>query len=206
MERVSNITENAENGGKADLELIERFKDGDESAFDALVKEHAAKAYQIAFGLLGNSLDAEEVAQDAFIKVHANLRGFRGDSSFATWLHRIVTNLARNKYRWNKRRGSDVNVSMSARNPRDDAPMSDMEFSDSNLNPEVLIGRMETAETLMKAIARLPENLREVLILRHVDEASYAEMADILGVELGTVKSRLARAREALKTKFAEVV
>jgi RNA polymerase sigma-70 factor (ECF subfamily) len=200
--QVSNMTEN---GGKSDIELIERFKNGDESAFELLVGAHAAKAYQIAFGLLGNSLDAEEVVQDAFLKVHAKLRDFRGDSSFGTWFHRIVTNLSRNKYHWNRRRGAQVNVSMSGNQSRDDSRISDMEISDSNLSPDVLIGRMETAKTLMEAIGKLPENLREALVLRHVDEASYAEMADILGVELGTVKSRLARAREALRMKFAEV-
>jgi RNA polymerase sigma-70 factor (ECF subfamily) len=197
-----------EDGGKNDVELIERFKNGDESAFERLVEEHAAKAYQIAYGLLGNSLDAEEVVQDAFLKVHAKLRDFRGDSSFATWLHRIVTNLSRNKYHWNRRRGAEVNVSISERSGsvEEGERSADWDISDSNLSPEVLLGRLETADSLMDAISKLPENLREVLVLRHVDEASYAEMADILGVELGTVKSRLARAREALKNKFAEAL
>ena len=190
--------------GITDSELIERFRNGDESAFLALVEAHAGKAHQIAFGLLGDSLDAEEVVQDAFLKVHAKLCDFRGDSSFATWFHRIVVNLSRNKYHWNRRRGGGENVSLSASAGNSDAGAADMEIADSRLSPERLVERMETVETLMDAIEKLPKNLREVLVLRHVRDASYAEMAEILGVELGTVKSRLARAREALKMKLSE--
>ncbi len=188
-----------------DSKLIERFKNGDESAFLALVEAHASKAYQIAFGLLGDSMDAEEVVQDAFLRVHAKLRDFRGDSSFSTWFHRIVVNLSRNKYHWNRRRGAEEKVSLSAPVRNGDAAMADMDIADSQLSPERLFERRETVETLANAIDKLPEGLREALVLRHVQDASYAEMAEILGIELGTVKSRLARAREALKMKLSEI-
>ena len=91
-------------GDSDDRRLVERFKAGDEEAFDALVDRHSARAYQIAYGVLGNREDAEEVAQDAFIRMHKALPSFRGESEFTTWMYRIVTNLARNKYRWNKTR------------------------------------------------------------------------------------------------------
>ena len=186
-----------------DRELIERIRSGDSSAFDELVKFYATKAYQTALGLLGNHLDAEEVVQDAFVKVHKNLEKFRGDSSFSTWLYRIVTNLSRNRYHWNRRRGADINVSMSDRGQYNNE-LSDMEISDDRFEPDLLLERMELETTLLDALKALPEKLREVIILRHIEDISYQEMADLLGCELGTVKSRLARARKALKMKFIQ--
>lgn len=193
-----------ESDKKRDKELIERFRSGEESAYEELVTLYASKAYQISFGLLSNRLDAEEVVQDAFIKVHTNLEKFRGDSSFATWLYRIITNLSRNKYHWNRRRGRDVNVSISDRGPYEDDIKTDMEIPDRDLEPDVLLERMETESTLIGAIEKLPDKLKEVLVLRHLEEMTYSEISDLLKCELGTVKSRLARAREALKIKFAD--
>ena len=189
------------NEKQRDFELIERFKTGDVRAFELIVEAYASKAYQIAYGLLGNKQDAEEVVQDAFLKAYKKLDGFRGDSSFSTWFYRILTNLSRNKYHWNRRRGAGVNLSMSNRDPESDAK-SEMEIPDKKLNPSVLMQRKEVGNELTRAVGELPENLREVLVLRHVEDMSYAEMASMLGCELGTVKSRLARAREALKKKF----
>jgi RNA polymerase sigma-70 factor (ECF subfamily) len=97
-----------------DQELIERFKNGDEFAFDQLVRKYTSRAYGIAYGILGSREDAQEVAQDAFIRIHRALPKFRGDSEFTTWMYRIVTNLAKNKYRWNKCRGSKVTSSLNA--------------------------------------------------------------------------------------------
>ena len=189
------------NGKQRDFELIERFKAGDDRAFELLVEAYASKAYQIAYGLLGNKQDAEEVVQDAFLKAYKKLVDFRGDSSFSTWFYRILTNLSRNKYHWNRRRGAGVNMSMSNRDPDSDVK-SEMEIPDKKLNPSVLMQRKETGSELTRSVGELPENLREVLILRHANDMSYAEIASMLGCELGTVKSRLARAREALRKIF----
>ena len=187
-----------------DKVLVARMKAGDESAFDELVSRYAAKAYQISFGLLGNSLDAEEVVQDAFMKVHANIEKFRGDSSFSTWFYRIVTNLSRNKYHWHRRRGRGENISLSDNSFDDSSSPVDLEIPDDHFEPDLLLERIETETTLIDAIKKLPEKLREVIVLRHIEEMSYSDMAELLGCELGTVKSRLARAREALKRKFAQ--
>ena len=192
-----------EESAARDREIIERIRSGDSAAFDELVGHYATKAYQTALGLLGNHLDAEEVVQDAFVKVHKNLEKFRGDSSFSTWLYRIVTNLSRNRYHWNRRRGAGVNVSISDRGQYNNE-LSDMEISDDRLEPDLLLERMELETTLLDALKTLPEKLREVIVLRHMEEISYQEMADLLGCELGTVKSRLARARKALKMKFIQ--
>ena len=185
-----------------DVELIKRFKAGDASAFERIVELYGAKAYQIAYGLLGDRQDAEEVVQDAFMKVHKNLGDFRGDSSFSTWFYRIITNLSRNRYHWNRRRGAGVNISMSNVDADEKNSRSEMEIPDKTLSPSVLLQRKETGSSLMRAVWALPENLREVLVLRHAEDMSYMDMAAMLGCELGTVKSRLARARDALKKKF----
>ncbi len=190
------------NNKKLDAELIERFRSGDESAFETLVNKHAAKAYQISFGLLGNKLDAEEVVQDAFVKVYKNLDKFRGDSSFTTWLYRIATNLSRNKYHWHRRRGRDVNVSISNNFGSENEVQSDMEIPDNKLEPSKVLENKETGVKLVNAIKKLPKKLKEVIILRHIEDMSYAGIANVLECELGTVKSRLARAREALKIKM----
>ena len=193
-----------ENAAEYDKILVSRLKSGDDSAFDELVSRYASKAYQISFGLLNNSSDAEEVVQDAFMKVYANIEKFRGDSSFSTWFYRIVTNLSRNKYHWHRRRGRDENISLSNDSYDDNSVQMDMEIPDSNFEPDRLLERIETETTLLNAIKKLPEKLREVILLRHIEEMSYSEMAELLGCELGTIKSRLARAREALKVKFAQ--
>jgi RNA polymerase sigma-70 factor (ECF subfamily) len=202
---MSNTTEQNENSsaGQSDAELIKRFVSGDLSAFDELVRIHSSQAFQVAFGLLGDKLDAEGVVQDAFVKVFRNLDKFRGDSSFSTWLYRIVTKLSRNKYHWHRRRGADVNISLSAGSDNPDT-RADMELPDRRLEPGRELENREMGMELVKAIQKLPEKLREVIILRHIEDMSYSEIADILKCELGTVKSRLARAREALKSAFPE--
>ncbi|NOY74288.1 MAG: sigma-70 family RNA polymerase sigma factor [Kiritimatiellaeota bacterium] len=192
----------SENVKERDFELIERFTTGNAGAFERLVELYAARAYQIAYGLLGNRQDAEEVVQDAFLKAHKKLPEFRGDSSFSTWFYRIITNLSRNRYHWNRRRGAEVNISMSASFSDDADAKLEMEIPDKALNPQVLLQRKETESALERSLRALPENLREVLVLRHTEEMSYAEMASMLGCELGTVKSRLARAREVLRKNY----
>jgi RNA polymerase sigma-70 factor (ECF subfamily) len=184
-----------------DTVIIKKFIDGSEVAFDELVKKHSNKAYQVAYGLLGNNHDAEEVVQDAFIKVFKNLKKFRGDSKFTTWLYRIVTNLARNKYHWHRRRGADVNVSISDSMPGEINSV-DMDIPDSKNEPLKILEYAEVEENLKIALNKIPEKLREVIILRHFEEMSYSDIASILNCELGTVKSRLARARDALKKEL----
>src|SRR5210317_1011569 len=115
---MSNATTTTE-----DRELIEKFKGGDQWAFDRLVDKYSGRAYQIAYGVLGSREDAEEVAQDVFVRIHRALPKFRGDSEFTTWMYRIAMNLARNKYRWNKSRGSQRNISIDA--PLDNSDESD---------------------------------------------------------------------------------
>ncbi len=183
-----------------DRSLIERFKAGDETAFDRLVDKYSGRAYQIAYGILGNREDAEEVAQDTFVRMNRALMNFRGDSEFTTWMYRIATNLAKNKYRWNKCRGSKVNVSMQEPiegGSEDQALYIDV--PDERLTPDEKLLFGELQRSTEQELAKLPDNYREALVLRNVKELSYEEIAELLHCKLGTVKSRIARGREELR-------
>ena len=184
---------------KEDLELVENFKNGSEAAFNELISRYASKMFQTACGLIGSIEDAEEVVQDAFMRVHRYLNQFRGDSSFSTWVYRIVVNLSRNKYHWNKRRGSDLTFSISGDYGDDDGGRKeDFNVPDTKLGPLRILEEADEEKRIIQVMDGLPEKLREVLILRHIKELTYEEIASLLNCNLGTVKSRIARAREAM--------
>ena len=185
-----------------DSELVRRFQQGDTSAFDILVKRHANRAYQIAYGVLGNRQDAEEVAQDVFVRIYRALPKFRGEAEFTTWLYRIALNLARNKYRWNKCRGIPKNVSIDAPIDAGEEDGTTFDLPDEEKPPDERLATKEFEQDIMREIQNLPPIYREVLVLRNVHELSYEEIARILGCKLGTIKSRIARAREELRRRL----
>jgi RNA polymerase sigma-70 factor (ECF subfamily) len=154
--------------------------------------------------LLRNPQDAEEVTQDAFIRAHRGLVNFRGESAFSTWLYQIATNLARNRYWYWWRRKRDKSVSF-------DAPMGP---DNSTTLAEVIAAEVETPDDITvtrefvsrigSGMERLGAKHREILVLRNIKNQSYEEIAGILGISIGTVKSRIARARESLRSKLGE--
>lgn len=185
-----------------DKELVERFKNGDQAAFDEMVSRYWDKIYAMVKQLLNNTEDAEEVTQDAFVRAHKGLVNFRGDSTFSTWLYQIATNLARNKYWYWWRRKRDRSVSF-------DQPLtSDGEFTLTDVIPSAVQDPKEEAinQELVDRIAECMQMLnnkhREILVLRNVQNLSYEEVAAVLNISVGTVKSRIARAREALREKL----
>ncbi len=187
----------------SDAEIIERFKDGASHLFDVLVERYSGKAYQIAYGILGSKEDAEEVAQDGFVRIYRALHKFRGDSEFTTWMYRIIVNLARNKYRWNKSRGARQNISMQATPTGDDsAPNLEMKLPDEQPPPDEKAELAEFEEAVYREMEQLPDLYKEALILRNVEEMSYEEIARVLDCKLGTIKSRIARAREELRKRL----
>lgn len=190
---------------KSDQELIEEAKNGSLSSFDELIVRHSSKLFQVSFGLLGNKEDAEEVVQDAFVRAFKALPKFRGDASFDTWTHRIVVNLSRNKYQWNRRRGAELNVSMTRDPSRTEREVDgeEMLIPDKSMGPERIVESVELEERIMKNIDEMPDKIKETMILRHVDDLPYEKIAEVLGCKVGTVKSRLARGREMLKNQFA---
>jgi RNA polymerase sigma-70 factor (ECF subfamily) len=186
---------------KTDQELIKEFKGGNTAVFDLLIARHASKLYGTAYALLSNHHDAEEVVQDALVSAYRSLNNFRGDSNLGTWLHRIVSNLSRNKYHWNRRRGANVNISIHGvgNDLEKDKNDSDMELPDCSRIPDCQIEHSEIEKCLTEGMASLPESLRETMILRHVHDMSYEKIAEVLECKVGTVKSRIARGREILR-------
>src|SRR3954467_5862222 len=187
-----------------DHSLVDRFKGGDSAAFDQLVAPYWDRIYGMVNQLLRNQQDAEEVTQDAFIRAHRGLVNFRGDSAFSTWLYQIATNLARNRYWYWWRRKRDQSVSI-------DAPVSsenDMTLADvipaEVESPDDITVTQEFVARIGKGMERLSAKHREILVLRNVKNMSYEEIAAILGISVGTVKSRIARARESLRSKLGE--
>ncbi|MBE2214031.1 MAG: sigma-70 family RNA polymerase sigma factor [Opitutaceae bacterium] len=182
--------------------LVDRFKAGDQGAFDEMVTRYWDRIYGMVNQLLRNQQDAEEVTQDAFIRAHRALGNFRGESSFSTWLYQIATNLARNRYWYWWRRKRDRSVSFEAPLGTDsDTTLADV-FPAEVVSPEDATVTQEFVDRVSAGMEQLSEKHREILILRNVQNLSYEEIAEILKISVGTVKSRIARARESLREKL----
>jgi RNA polymerase sigma-70 factor (ECF subfamily) len=177
--------------------LIARCTIGDEAACAELVAAHQRMVYGLAFNLLGNRDDALDLSQDVFLRVFRTLPSFRGQSALRTWIYRIVVNQARNRQRWWRRRHRAEQVSLDdyLRN------FGDLEARQDIL-PDRLLASKETAAKIWQAMDRLPFEQRTALILREVDGLRYDEIAYSLDVAVGTVKSRLTRARQALRAEL----
>jgi RNA polymerase sigma-70 factor (ECF subfamily) len=188
-----------------DAGLVRRFNDGDQDAFAEIVRRHRAKMHQVALGLLKNHGDAEEIAQDTFIRAHRGLANFRGDSSLATWLHCIATNLARNRYWYFFRRKKHVTRSL-------DSPVREgFSGTYADLVPSGEPGptretdNREFVARVAECTQRLNASQQQILRLRIVQRHSYEEIGLVLGIATGTVKSRIARARENLRSLLAPI-
>ncbi len=186
-----------------DAELIKRFNQGEAAVFEVLVNRYLNKAYQIAFGILGGKEDAEEVAQDVFVRIYKALPKFRGDSEFSTWMYRIAVNLAKNKYRWNKSRGAKKNISMNEALGTDENSQSlEDRIADDSPKPDAKADFDEFENNVMAEIQKLPHLYKEALVLRNIEDMSYEDIAKTLNCKLGTIKSRIARAREELRKRL----
>src|ERR1700689_280326 len=187
-----------------DRVLVDRFKSGDAAAFDEMVSRYWDRIYSMVNQLLRNPEDAEEVTQDAFIRAHRGLANFRGDSAFSTWLYQIATNLARNRYWYWWRRKRDQSVSIDAPVGADnDLTLAEIIPADVETPDDVIVTR-EFISRIGSGMERLGAKHREILTLRNIKNLSYEEIAGILGISIGTVKSRIARAREALRSKLGD--
>ena len=194
-----------EYGKLDDLELTERIKQGDSPAFDEIVSRYYQRLYQTALAILNSHHDAEEVTQDALVKAYRALPGFRGDSMLLTWLCRIVINQAHNKYHWNRRRGSEVNLSLSRPpEPGSEQQQEDFNIPDTKLSPQRELQNTELGNLLRLEISHLPESLRETMQLRHLKNLPYEEIARLQKCQLGTIKSRLSRGRELLLKRLEQ--
>lgn len=177
----------------ADLALVQDCVVGDESACQRLMMDHQRMVYQLGLNLLGDRQEALDLCQEVFLRVFRMLQQFRGQSSLRTWIYRIALNQASNRLRWWRRRHRAQQVSLEMPACRD-LP----ELRPSTM-PDRLLQQQEVAGRVWTALEALPFDQRAVVVLREIDGLSYEEIAGSLGIAVGTVKSRLARAREQLR-------
>jgi len=177
--------------------LIERCVSGDDDAFAELVAEHERMVVQLAVNLLGDRDEARDLAQEVFLRVFRTLARFRGQSSLKTWIYRIEVNQARNRHRfWCRRHRAD-------QVPLEVLDSVHVELSTATARPDQLLATKELAEQLQRALDGLPFEQRTAMVLREIDGLSYEEIAFSLGVAVGTVKSRLTRARQTLRAELS---
>lgn len=179
--------------------LIERIKNGDNGAYDDMVSRYWDRIFARVHNLLKNQQDAEEVTQDAFIRAHRGLENFRGDASFSTWLYQIATNLAHNRYWYWFRRKRDYSVSLDQPlTAEGDLTLENVMPSEGETPSEAAVTQ-EFVDRVSECMNGLGEKHREVLTLRNVQNLTYEEISQELDISVGTVKSRIARARESLR-------
>lgn len=183
-----------------EYDLVRRAAEGDERAFEALVQMYEKTVYAYAYRMLSSREDAEEVTQDVFLKVWRTLSGFRWESSLSTWILRITRNAATDAIR-RRNPTSESLYTADAEGEEYAIPVAD---ATPESNPELAYEQKERRELVQRAIATLDTDFREILILREIEGLSYAEIASILEIEEGTVKSRISRARQNLKKILKE--
>lgn len=190
----------SEVGGR-EAALISRCAAGEQAACAELVAGHERMVYQLALHLLGDRDEALDLSQEVFLRVFRTIHSFRGQSALRTWIYRIVINQARNRQRFWRRRHRNEQVSLDQHVADHGEPR---QMTDG-VSPDRVLARKELASRLWSALDKLPFEQRTVIILREIDGLSYEEIAFSLGVAVGTVKSRLTRARQALREQLREV-
>jgi len=175
--------------------FVLRLKANEDAAYDELVRTYHSSIFHVAYRMLGDSGDAADVVQEIFVKVFRNIGSFRGDASLKTWIFRIAFSEILNRLRWWKRRYRSATVSLDE-TPSGGTPL---QVADSHPSPLQALESKERDQAIQDALAKLSSDHRSILILRDIEGFSYNEIADVLGVSAGTVKSRLARARADMK-------
>ena len=188
----------------ADELLIERIKAGDMAAYNLMVIRHYDRIFSRVLQLLNNKQDAEEVTQDAFIRAHRGLENFRGDASFSTWLYQIATNLAHNRYWYWFRRKRDQSISLDQPQCEDGSLTLENVMPCADESSAEAVVTQEFVDRVSACMQYLNDKHKEVLILRNVKNLTYDEIAQQLEISVGTVKSRIARARESLRGLLGE--
>jgi len=193
------VATESESGGEQTL--IERAREGDLDAFDGLVRRYEDQVYSVAYRLVGNEDDAADVAQEVFLACFRHLKNYRGESKLSTWLYRITVNMAKNLWSRQKRQGRDLTQSLEANDdPEERAPIETI--ADHAPNPRRVAAGIEIAQVIERKLLEIEPEFREVIVLRFIEGLSYEAIAEVTQEPLGTIKSRIFRARRALKNKM----
>lgn len=185
-------------------ELLQKAKAGDIDSFELLIEGIKTKAYQIALSYLKNEEDAKDAVQDSLLKIYRNLNGFNEKAQFSTWVYRVVVNTCLDEVK-KKRRYRDFIASEYHLFPQENEEDGIfLEVPDHRARPEEVLLRKEKKNTILGCLEQLSDSFREVIVLRDIQGFSYVEIAEILQISEGTVKSRINRARQALKELFLE--
>jgi RNA polymerase sigma-70 factor (ECF subfamily) len=180
-----------------DLDLVRRVQAGDNAAFDLLVRKYQHRIGAVVYRFVPDHAEAQDISQEAFIRAYRALPGFRGDAQFYTWLYRIAVNTAKNHLVASKRRPPTADI--AAEDAEHHANGGRLHDHDT---PEHQLLREEIERTVTETVAELPEELRQAITLREVDGLSYEEIAQVMQCPIGTVRSRIFRAREAIDARL----
>ncbi len=184
-------------------ELIRRLQQHDEKAFQKCVKLYQAKVYGLVFRMLGSQAEAEDVSQEVFVTVFKSIDSFRGDSKFSTWLYRIAANHCKNRIKYLKRRAHKQTGELDDAAERELLGSAHSTLGQKQASPVEALEGQQLGHIVQRAITKLDEEHRLLLVLRDVEELSYEEIMQVTGLADGTVKSRLHRARLVLKEEIA---
>lgn len=187
-----------------DREIVDRCVRGDRGAFDVLVEKYYKKIYNLAYRFVGDSEEANDLAQEVFTAAYQNLKKFRGDAKFSTWLFQIATNRGKNRFKYLKRRGYFANKGPT--NGEEDRESLQRAIPDLSTNPETILAGKQIQKIVQDAINDLDADHKEIVILRDIEGFSYEEIARILNLPEGTTKSRLHRARMVVKEKLKKAL
>jgi RNA polymerase sigma-70 factor (ECF subfamily) len=177
----------------ADVRLLERCRQGDMGAFEAVFRKYQPYVYNISLGMLGNSDDASDVTQETFLRIHRSLPRFRGDASFSTWVYRVTVNLCISELRRRSRGRLQY---------FDELALPDEEEQDPHPSPEEAAQSEEDRRLVHQILRTLPPDYRAIMVLRHFQQLAYEEIAGVLQITLSQVKTRLFRARRMFKDRY----
>lgn len=185
----------------ASQEFIERLKRREADAFEELVAERSGEIYGLLFRLTENGEEARDLTQETFLRAFQNIDRFRGDADVRTWIYRIAINQARNRFRWWRRRRRDATISLDQKLGESGQSIIGT-LAEPSRNPEQQTLAREREQALRSGLQRLGQAYRETVILRDIEGFTYEEIAETLDINVGTVKSRLARGRQELRKKL----
>jgi RNA polymerase sigma-70 factor, ECF subfamily len=186
----------------ADVQFLESLRRGEAAAFERLVAERSGDVYALLYRLTADVEEARDLTQETFLRAFQSISRFRGDANLKTWLYRIAINQARNRWRWWRRRRREATVSLDGSDRPDEQPLTGRLQNEAAVDPEQETLAREREQQLREALCGLRPSYREAVILRDVEGFSYEEIAETLQINIGTVKSRLARGRLELRKKL----